>query len=90
MLRTCLMEPRGVRVTMIAYFSLFTHTKQLLLSNDILGYLFRNCKCYRTPTGWTDVNVEIFMLVSKTWFDANHEYQLGIKNPKILKTHTIR
>ena len=49
--------PKGLVETKNAYFSLSIHIKQLLLVSGTL-----------TPEGWTDVKVEIAMLIMKYVF----------------------
>ena len=57
----CLMDPRGLRVTQNAYFSLLTHTKKLLLVTFCytpagIGASFRT---HGTTDGQTDMKGEI-------------------------------
>ena len=56
------MDPRGLKVTKNAYFSLLTGTKQLLLMTfcDTTAELVTQ-KNDRTKDGWTDVKFEIVL-----------------------------
>ena len=57
----CLMDPRGLKVAQIAYFSLLTQTKQFLLVTlcDTNAGIAASFRTHTRMDGQTDLEVEI-------------------------------